>query len=117
MNREFNVINAFTLECSFQGPNQGAHRDSHFSQKLLIVSHEIMIICLGIRQTSREVTLQNNRSGNHKGNDARNRRKDHQWTGHRKGRHPVQFSTSKFKYKSIIKLEPCYGRHSLFRGD
>lgn len=42
LNREFNVVNAFTLECSFCGPSQGTHKDSHFSQKLLIESGRLL---------------------------------------------------------------------------
>lgn len=38
MHREFRVVNSYTLECSFCGPTKGLHKDTHFSQKLLIVS-------------------------------------------------------------------------------
>jgi hypothetical protein len=37
MHREFKVTNAYTMECSFCGPSKGLHKDTHFSQKLLIV--------------------------------------------------------------------------------
>ena len=38
MHREFGIINSYTLEVSFCGPTQGAHKDTHFTQKLLRVS-------------------------------------------------------------------------------
>lgn len=39
MHREFGIINSYTLEISFCGPTQGVNKDTHFSQKLLKVSH------------------------------------------------------------------------------
>lgn len=33
--REFNLINSFTLECSFCGPTNGKYKDSHFSIGIL----------------------------------------------------------------------------------
>ena len=33
--REFNLINSFTLECSFCGPTSGLYKDCHFSISLL----------------------------------------------------------------------------------
>jgi len=29
--KEFQLINSFTLECSFQGANQGMFKDTHFT--------------------------------------------------------------------------------------
>ena len=29
--REFNLINSFTLECSFCGPTNGLYKDCHFT--------------------------------------------------------------------------------------
>ena len=34
--KEFNIVNSYTLECSFCGPTQGQHKDCHFSIKSLI---------------------------------------------------------------------------------
>ena len=36
--REYNVLNSFTLECSFCGPNQGMRKDTHFNPGHLLVS-------------------------------------------------------------------------------
>ena len=33
--REFNLINSFTLECSFMGPNRGHSAGLHFNQNQL----------------------------------------------------------------------------------
>jgi hypothetical protein len=33
--REFNLINSFTLECSFCGPTNGLYKDCHFTIRLL----------------------------------------------------------------------------------
>lgn len=33
--REFNLINSFTLECSFCGPTSGIYKDCHFTISLL----------------------------------------------------------------------------------
>jgi hypothetical protein len=33
--REFNLINSFTLECSFCGPTNGLYKDCHFTISLL----------------------------------------------------------------------------------
>jgi|LauGreDrversion4_2_1035121.scaffolds.fasta_scaffold32643_5 hypothetical protein len=33
--REFNLINSFTLECSFCGPTSGLHKDCHFTISML----------------------------------------------------------------------------------
>lgn len=38
MHKEFRVTNSYTLECSFCGPTKGLHKDTHFSQKLLVDS-------------------------------------------------------------------------------
>ena len=48
MHREFKVTNAYTMEVSFCGPSKGLHKDTHFSQKLLIVS---IFISLSIDDT------------------------------------------------------------------
>lgn len=42
MHKEFGIINSYTLEISFCGPTQGLHKDTHFSQKLLKVSHVVI---------------------------------------------------------------------------
>ena len=36
--REFNLINSFTCECSFQGPDKGLYKDCHFTIQMLNVS-------------------------------------------------------------------------------
>ena len=33
--REFNLINSFTLEASFLGPNKGRHANTHFNVTML----------------------------------------------------------------------------------
>ena len=33
--KEFNLINSFTLECTFCGPTNGLYKDCHFTQTLL----------------------------------------------------------------------------------
>lgn len=33
--KEFNLINSFTLECSFCGPTNGLYKDCHFTIALL----------------------------------------------------------------------------------
>lgn len=33
--KEFNLINSFTLECSFCGPTNGLYKDCHFTITLL----------------------------------------------------------------------------------
>jgi hypothetical protein len=33
--KEFNLINSFTLECSFCGPTSGLYKDCHFTISLL----------------------------------------------------------------------------------
>lgn len=33
--REFNLINSYTLECSFCGPSNGLYKDCHFTINLL----------------------------------------------------------------------------------
>jgi len=33
--REFNLINSFTLECSFCGPTLGLYKDCHFTLQIL----------------------------------------------------------------------------------
>jgi hypothetical protein len=33
--REFNLINSFTLECSFCGPTNGIYKDCHFTIPML----------------------------------------------------------------------------------
>ena len=38
MHREFGIVNSYTLEVSFCGPNAGAHKDTHFTMKNLRVS-------------------------------------------------------------------------------
>jgi len=38
MFREFGVKNSYTMEGSFCGPTKGLHKDTHFSQKLLVES-------------------------------------------------------------------------------
>lgn len=39
--REYGIVNSFTLECSFCGPNIGTYKDAHFNQRLLLVTHSI----------------------------------------------------------------------------
>ena len=34
--KEYNLINSFTLECSFCGPTKGAYKDCHFSISMLV---------------------------------------------------------------------------------
>jgi hypothetical protein len=34
--KEFNLINSFTLEASFMGPNKGANAGLHFNTKMLM---------------------------------------------------------------------------------
>jgi hypothetical protein len=34
--REFGIINSYTLECSFFGPNKGPYKDCHFSISMLL---------------------------------------------------------------------------------
>lgn len=50
MFREFGVKNSYTMESSFCGPTKGLHKDTHFSQKLLIVSCSkcLILLVLGI---------------------------------------------------------------------
>ena len=43
MHREFGVANSFTLEASFCGPTQGIYKDTHFTQKLLRVSRDLIL--------------------------------------------------------------------------
>ena len=43
MAREFNIVNSFTLECSFCGPNIGLFKDCHFNMEMLKVSDFILI--------------------------------------------------------------------------
>lgn len=33
--REFNLINSYTLESSFMGPNRGVNANMHFNMKML----------------------------------------------------------------------------------
>ena len=33
--REFNLVNSFTLEASFMGPNRGVHAGLHFNTTML----------------------------------------------------------------------------------
>ena len=33
--KEFNLINSFTLECSFCGPTSGRYKDNHFTTPIL----------------------------------------------------------------------------------
>lgn len=33
--REFNILNSYTLECSFCGPTSGLYKDCHFTITLL----------------------------------------------------------------------------------
>ena len=42
MFREFGVKNSYTMEASFCGPTKGLHKDTHFSQKLLVVSFSLL---------------------------------------------------------------------------
>jgi len=58
MFREFGVKNAFTMECSFCGPTKGIYKDTHFSQKLLIVSRNLLSYRLGIGKAVRQVFIQ-----------------------------------------------------------
>ena len=38
--REFNIVNSYTLECSFCGPTQGSNKDCHFNiQSLIKLGH------------------------------------------------------------------------------
>ena len=41
MHREFGIVNSYTLEASFCGPDTGAHKDTHFTAKVLKVSIQI----------------------------------------------------------------------------
>lgn len=34
--KEFNLINSFTLECSFFGPTRGQYKDCHFNIQQLL---------------------------------------------------------------------------------
>jgi hypothetical protein len=38
MFREFNLINSFTIEVSFMGPNRGHLQGMHFSQQHMIMA-------------------------------------------------------------------------------
>ena len=35
MFKEFNLVNSFTLEASFMGPNKGVHAGLHFNTTML----------------------------------------------------------------------------------
>ena len=35
--REFSLVNSFTLEASFMGPNQGIYANLHFNQTMLVI--------------------------------------------------------------------------------
>lgn len=43
MHREFGIVNSYTLEASFCGPDTGAHKDTHFTAKVLKVSIQIQM--------------------------------------------------------------------------